>query len=152
MAMTDAEYPRSIFIDTNILIYANLAESPFHESAVAKVTSLDAAGTELWISRQILREYLAAMSRPGNLTAPLPLTDLVRDVRYFESRFRIAEDSALVTAELLDLLEQFLGGKQVHDANIVATLRVHGIPRLLTHNVRDFNRFDKVIEVVPLQA
>ena len=44
------------------------------------------------------------------------------------------------------------GGKQVHDANIVATMRVHSVPRLLTHNVRDFARFGAVIEVVPLEV
>ena len=41
-------------------------------------------------------------------------------------------------------------GKQVHDANIVATMLAHGIPRLLTHNVTDFTRFAAIIAVEPL--
>ena len=57
----------------------------------------------------------------------------------------------MVTAKLLDLLLQFpSGGKQVHDANIVATMLVHGVPKLLTHNTADFARFSSVIEVLPL--
>ena len=32
-------------------------------------------------------------------------------------------------------------GKQVHDANIVATMLAHGVGRLLTFNVADFQRF-----------
>jgi hypothetical protein len=43
-----------------------------------------------------------------------------------------------------------VGGKQVHNANIVATMLAHGIPRLFTHNVADFNRFSTLIEILPL--
>jgi predicted nucleic acid-binding protein len=40
------------------------------------------------------------------------------------------------------------GGRQVHDANIVATMLAHGETRLLTFNDADFRRFSSVIEVV----
>jgi predicted nucleic acid-binding protein len=43
-----------------------------------------------------------------------------------------------------------VGGKQVHDANIVATMQAHGIRQLLTGNVADFNRFSALIRVLPL--
>jgi predicted nucleic acid-binding protein len=43
-----------------------------------------------------------------------------------------------------------IGGKQVHDANIVATMQVYGIDQLLTHNVTDFDRFTEFITVLPL--
>ena len=43
------------------------------------------------------------------------------------------------------------GGKQVYDANIVATMVSGGIRRLLTHNVGDFRRFSPWIDVIPLQ-
>jgi len=40
------------------------------------------------------------------------------------------------------------GGKQVHDATIVATMRAHGATRRLTFNAADFRRFAPLIEVV----
>ena len=40
------------------------------------------------------------------------------------------------------------GGKQVHDANIVATMLAHGETRLLTFNTADFRRLVPLIEVV----
>jgi predicted nucleic acid-binding protein len=43
-----------------------------------------------------------------------------------------------------------IGGKQVHDANIVATMQVYGIRQLLTHNTSDFVRFSSFITRVPL--
>jgi predicted nucleic acid-binding protein len=40
------------------------------------------------------------------------------------------------------------GGRQVHDANVVATILAHGELRLLTFNEADFRRFAGLIEVV----
>jgi predicted nucleic acid-binding protein len=140
-----------VFVDTNILIYTQQTLSPFHAPASTKLHDLAAAGHALWTSRQILREYLVAMSRPGALTAPVPMPDLVADVQVFISQFSIAEDGAAATAHLLSLLTAVpCGGKQVHDANIVATMLAHGIPKLLTHNVGDFTRFSAHITVLPL--
>ncbi len=146
MATDDA-----VFIDTNILVYANLSKSPWHALAKGRLQLLDERGVELWIGRQTLREYLSAMTRPNTLTEPIPIASLVNDVRYFANRFRVAEDGAPVTRKLLELLERIpVGGKQVHNANIVATMLTYGIPRLLTHNVDDFKRFAHLIEVAPL--
>ena len=41
-------------------------------------------------------------------------------------------------------------GRQVHDANIVATMLAHGERRLLTFNVADLRRFARLIEVLVL--
>jgi predicted nucleic acid-binding protein len=37
-------------------------------------------------------------------------------------------------------------GKQAHDANLMATMEVHGVKSLLTFNGADFKRFD--VEVI----
>ena len=141
----------AIFVDTNILVYSKQQFSPFHAAAVARLEELSNEGAPLWASRQVLREYLVVMSRPGGLTAPVPMADLVRDIGEFSASFLLAEDSAGVTQELLQLLTQVaIGGKQVHDANIVATMLAYRIPRLLTNNVVDFTRFGNRITVLPL--
>jgi predicted nucleic acid-binding protein len=148
MATTAAD---PVFVDTNVLVYSRQAPSPFHTTAVAKLADLRAAGYELWISRQILREYLASMSRPGVHAGSVPMSVLVNDARAFAATYRVAEDGPAVTAELFALLTTIpAAGKQVHDANIIATMLAHGIPRLLTHNVADFNRFAGHITVEPL--
>lgn len=147
--MTMAADP--VFVDTNILIYAQQALSPFHPAATAKLRELATAGHTLWVSRQVLREYLVAMSRPGALTAPILMASLMHDVRTFEAQFGVAEDGPAVMAHLLNLLGSVpCLGKQVHDANIVATMLAHGIPKLLTHNTGDFTRFASWITVLPL--
>ena len=103
------------------------------------------------ISRQVLREYLATLSRPQTFAAPHRASDLAARVRYYQTRFQVAEDSSRVTEQLLALMQQVpVGGKQVHDANIVATMSVHGVPRLLTANPGDFFRFARLITIQPL--
>jgi predicted nucleic acid-binding protein len=140
-----------IFVDTNILVYASVIRSPLHDIALNEIGRREGAGETLWISRQILREYLAVLSRPQAYTQPLSPATLVTQIEALTKRFRIAEDGPQVTANLLALIKQIpLGGKQVHDANIVATMQVHGIKGLLTHNVADFNRFAHIITLIPL--
>jgi predicted nucleic acid-binding protein len=142
----------AVFIDTNILVYANLTLSPFHTQATERLQTLEDQGIELWISRQILKEYLAAMTRRSDLTGEIPIASLAADVRYFANRFQVAEDTPEVTERLLTLMAEIpIGGKQVHDANIVATMLVYHIPQLLTHNTGDFSRFSQLIAVLPLQ-
>src|SRR5205807_948416 len=102
------------FIDTNILIYAILQAHPLNAAATARLLALRSAGAELWISRQILREYLSAMTRPGLFTGSLPVSSLIADVQQFQRSYLIAEDNAAVTANLLNLLASIpVRGKQV---------------------------------------
>jgi predicted nucleic acid-binding protein len=62
MAMTDAD-PR--FIDTNVLVYANWPGSLHHAAATTLLRRLEPSGAPLWISGQVLREYLAGSSLFG---------------------------------------------------------------------------------------
>ena len=141
-----------IFVDTNALVHASEQRSPLHSVAVQAIRDHHAAGAALWISRQVMREYLAVLTRPQLWGNPQPIALLTAEVRRLGRQFYVAEDSPDVTDRLLTLLEQFpSGGKQIHDANIVATMQAHGIRQLLTHNTADFARFSSVIMVIPLQ-
>jgi predicted nucleic acid-binding protein len=107
-------------------------------------------GVLIWTSRQVLREYLASTTRPGAVLPP-PLEALSEAVRQFEAEFQIADDDAAVTAMLLDLLQsRKVLGRQIHDANIVATMRRHNVFWLLTHNTVDFTRYVPDIGILPL--
>jgi predicted nucleic acid-binding protein len=79
------------------------------------------------------------------------MAEIIAGVRSFAAQLRIAEDGPEVTEHLLGILEQIsVGGRQLHDANIVATMQVNDIRRLLTHNPQDFARFTGLITVTPL--
>ena len=137
------------FVDTNVLVYASRQRSPFHTRAVASLGQVANDGGSLWFSRQILREYIAVVTRPQPTEPALSSTAAVADANGFLAKLDVAEDGPRVTTMLLQILGQYpSGGKQVHDANIVATMLAHRIPRLLTFNEADFRRFGTLIEVV----
>lgn len=141
----------TVFIDTNILIYLSFPGTPLYDAARARLSGLESEGTLFWTSRQVLREFLASTTRPGAIVPPPTLDALIQAVRQFEAELEIADEDAAVTAILLDLLKsRTVQGKQIHDANIVATIRRYGIPSLLTHNTADFTRYVPDINLLPL--
>ena len=138
----------ALFIDTNILIYANVATAPLHAQALRAINDAHQAGRPMWISRQVLREFIATRTRPQTFAQPSAPQVVIERVRYLEERFRVADGTAAVTSQLIMLMEDLqIGGKQVHDANIVATMQAYAIPALLTHNNKDFERFGDRIRV-----
>jgi predicted nucleic acid-binding protein len=150
MATGDAD---PAFVDTNVLVYAAVPTAPYHQDARQALRQLHETGTATWVSRQVLREYLAVLSRPQTFSNPLPIETLVADILHFATRFCVAEDGPAITDRVLALLQQVsIAGKQVHDANIVATMLVYGIRRLLTANPRDFTRFAPLITVLSVGA
>jgi len=84
-------------------------------------------------------------------TGNVPMADILNRVHTIESQCRMAEDGPDVAQQLHALL--VVGdtrGKQIHDANIVATMLARGIRTLLTNNVADFARWGHLIELLPL--
>jgi predicted nucleic acid-binding protein len=136
------------FVDTNVLVYSTAAGSPFQERARTALVRL-MTDEQLFISRQILREYLAVMTRQQVWGKALSLSEAISDTLVFTQRFSILEDGPPVWQQLTELGRRYsFGGRQVHDANIVATMLAHGERRLLTFNDPDFQRFNDVIEIV----
>jgi predicted nucleic acid-binding protein len=102
----------AIFIDTNLLVHANLSSSPHYLVAQNKISGYAAAEANLWISRQVLREYLAVVTRPQTYSNPVPMQAAVSDVIRFESEYLVAEDNEQVMQQLLSLLPRVeVGGK-----------------------------------------
>jgi len=50
-----------VFLDTCVLIHATVSESPWYERARSALTKRSAETAHLWISRQVIREYVAVM-------------------------------------------------------------------------------------------
>src|SRR4051812_6959542 len=81
----------SLFIDTNILVYATTAQARLHAAAAGAIQTWTQSGVDLWISRQVLREYLATLTRPQTFIHPLSPSVLVPAIRQFEQQFHVAE-------------------------------------------------------------
>jgi predicted nucleic acid-binding protein len=150
-ALTALKAGDRVFVDTNIWVYATTALAPLHPTAQAALAALTAIGTELWTSRQVLREYTATLTRPQPFSQPQPAPAVIAAISGILAQCRIAEDGPSAFGQFLTLLAAVrCGGRQVYDANIVATMLAHGVPNLLTHNTADFVRFSGYIAIIPL--
>ena len=140
-----------VFVDTNVLVHANNSDSPDQPLAQKALLELAGAGCELWISRQVMREYACVVSRRMNLMQQFDASAMVADLHRFGQQFQIADETASVSSHLQILIVSHdVKGKQVHDANVVATMLAFGIPGLLTQNAADFRRFVPSITLLPL--
>ena len=138
-----------MFVDTNVLVNARILEAPDHEAARASLESALKKSEPLRLSRQVLREYLAVVTRPQTWSVPLARADALDDVERLAAAFELLEDGPVVTDWLLSLCRLLpVGGKQIHDANIVATMLAYGERRLLTFYAADFRRYADHIELV----
>lgn len=121
--------------------------TPLHEPALVAIQTAHQVERSLWISRQVIREYLVTMTRPQTFEN-LPKATLLEQINQFIKCFQVADGTKTVTGHLMKLMGDFkIGGKQVHDANIVATMLAYDIPCLLTHNVKDYERFGELIRI-----
>ena len=137
-----------IFIDTNVLVYARTAGVAHHETARRLLDEVMTQG-EVAISRQVIREYLAVVTRAQLRTEPLSMEQAWQDVEVLTTRFRVLDNNRVVLDNFRSLcMDVPVAGARVHDANIVATMLAHGVRRLLTFDRADFRRFGGYITFV----
>lgn len=141
-----------IAVDTNILVYAHRADSPFHEAALRCVSEA-AEGRAAWaIPWPCLHEFLAIVTHPRIYDPPTPLEAALDQVdAWLESpSLALLAESETHWAELRAALTagRVTGGR-VHDARIAALCRQHGVRDLWSAD-RDFSRFPEINLVNPL--
>jgi predicted nucleic acid-binding protein len=142
-----------VVLDTNVLLAATDEARADHSDAVQALTVWPASGIALYTSGQILREYLAVATRPADHNGlGLARPAAVANVRALRQRLRLLAEDDKVAGRLLELLDAVdCTGRRVHDANVVATMLVHGVDTLVTSNVADFTRFGDRVRVAGLR-
>jgi len=111
------------FVDTNILLRALLTEMDSHAKADELLKRVLREDAELWISGQVIREFIVQATHPKTLKVPLTISEVIHEIHIVEQLFQVADETSAVRTMLLSLLQTFpTQGKQVHDANIVATM------------------------------
>jgi predicted nucleic acid-binding protein len=136
--------PDKIFLDTNILVYLTSQESPFHLRVLEKVKEL-IDKYEIWISRQVLREYAVVMTNSSLLQKPLSSVEVEKDMEKWANIFRVADEIEETTINLRELIVLYdIKGKNIHDANIIATMKTYNIESLFTLDSKDFKRFREI--------
>jgi len=95
------------FVDTNILLRAMIPRMNHHAQAEALVQKMWDADTELWINRQVIREYIVQTTHPNNLNPALTISQVMSQMEIITSLFRVADETLAVTNHLCQLLQTY---------------------------------------------
>jgi predicted nucleic acid-binding protein len=140
-------------VDTNVLLRFADRSHPLHPSIRTAVRMLRQDGHKLQITSQNCVEFWNVATRPIDrngfgLTPP----DADRLLKLVERLFPILPDSSEVDREWRRLVVIFgVSGVQVHDARLVASMKVNAISHILTLNAEDFKQYisEGIVAVAP---
>lgn len=141
-----------IAVDTNILVYAHRADSPFHDRARSALEFI-AAGPRPWaIPWPCVHEFFAVVTHPRIYKTATPIETVFAQLRALQSLANLAfiaeADEHLEHLEPLALAAKAQGGA-IHDARIAAICLSHGVAELWSAD-RDFSRFPTLVVRNPL--
>lgn len=143
-----------IAVDTNILVYAHRADSPFHSAAADRVKAL-AEGRAPWaLPWPCLHEFFSIATHPRIYQPPSTTDEALAQIDAW-----LESPSAVLLSETDDywtilrplLLDGKVSGPMVHDGRIAALCRSHGVRELWSAD-RDFSRFPGLSTRNPLNG
>ncbi len=142
------------FIDTNVLLAATDEARADHDACLYTLHTWPQLGITLYASGQIFREYLVVATRPRSANGlDLEVADAIANIAAFTTRMTLLDETGAVHRKLIELVgDTDCRGKQIHDANVVATMLTHGIEHVATGNAADFTRFVPAVHVLTPQS
>ncbi|MBI1357679.1 MAG: PIN domain-containing protein [Acidobacteria bacterium] len=141
-----------IAVDTNILIYAHRADSPWHRQAERKLRELAEGGQRWAIPWPCLHEFLAIVTHPRVFQPPSTLAQALAQVDAWTASpgFEALAERQGYWARLRETLAKTQTvGPRVHDARVFTLCAESGVRELWSAD-RDFNRFRGVRIVNPV--
>ena len=143
-----------LLADTNILLRLLQRSDPDHGLVRSTLRHLRERGEQVCFAPQNLVEFWRVCTRPASANGfGLTVAKTDQRARVIERLFTILPDGPAVHAEWRRLVvAHSVSGVQVHDARLVALMRVHGLRVLLTFDVADFGRYPGVSAVHPQDA
>ncbi|MDJ1182082.1 type II toxin-antitoxin system VapC family toxin [Roseofilum casamattae] len=143
-------------IDTNVLIRLADRNDPRHLTVRTALRQLQQDNHQLQIASQNCIEFWNVATRPiRNNGLGLTPNNGKKLLDLLERLFPIVPDTPAVYFEWRRLVATHnVSGVQVHDAHLVATMKVRGISRILTFNTKDFTRYtnEGIIAIDPARV
>ncbi len=138
-------------VDSNVLLRWVKPDDRDYPLVVSAIDTILERGAVLCYTSQNLAEFWNTCTRPRERNGyALSPEEADRRAKELESKLRLLADTAAVHLEWRKLLVTHrVSGVQVHDARLVALMRVYGVGRVLTFNVKDFIRYSDIEAVHP---
>ncbi len=130
-------------VDSNVLIYAFLSDSEFHQQAKSVVSALAIAAAPWAIPWACVHEFYGVVTRRSLFPAgPSPVHAVAQLDEWFRSpSLQLLSESRNHWQTLVGLIGSAgITGPLIHDAKIAAICLDHGVSEFITVD-RDFRRF-----------
>lgn len=142
----------SYLIDTNIFLRLVPDSDPDRLVVLSALGCLRARQEQLFYTTQILAEFWAVCTRPTTARGGYGLSPArtERKARMIERFCELLTENLATHQEWRQLVVDYaVQGAVIHDARLVAVMKVHGISNLLTFNKDDFKRFQGITALTP---
>jgi predicted nucleic acid-binding protein len=141
----------SCLVDTNILLRIARRTDPQHKLIDSALAEMSLAGTILHYTHQNIAELWNVMTRPTARNGfGLSAVEAESEVRAIEAGMSFLAENEAVYREWRKIgVQHAVSGVQVHDARLVAVMRVHSVSHILTLNVEDFRRYGEATAMHP---
>jgi uncharacterized protein len=133
----------SFALDTNLLLYASDARSPFHSRTRSFLDSCLGGEEVFYLGWPTLMNYLRISTHPAVFDRPLTPDEAMTNVEVLLENPHVrvlAEEEGFWSIYRQLTAEVPTRGNLVPDAHLAALLRLHGVRTLYT-NDRDFQKF-----------
>lgn len=142
-------------LDTNILVYANNADSPFHVPCKALVEKAASGATKAAVSVQNLVELYAVITDKRRVERPLSPEKAMELVEFYNTHEHIQVIHS--TSEAIHIMKELIArhkptAQSIFDFLLVATMIENGISEIYTFNSNHFKPFHSITTLKPLST
>ena len=151
MSRSDA---RCGLIDTNVLVYADVPESEFHQRARALRDLALAGDISCVVAQQNLVEYAAILSDSRRVAKAVPLKAIARTLAAYEQSagIKIITPNDGTLGYFMELLNSGKAlGQHIFDTYLVATMLSNGVDLIYTAD-HGFKKFKSIKVVNPFES
>lgn len=142
----------NILVDTGVLLRLVIRQDPAHTEARNAIRVLKSRGERLVTLTQNAAEFWNVCTRPPSTRSGynLSIRETAGELQLVERLIEIRPDSLASFREWkLLVATHSVRGVQVHDARIVAVMKVLGIDHILSFNAGDFKRYPGITATLP---
>ena len=142
-----------LVVDTNVLVYAVNAGSPYHVTCRQKLESWRRQASAWYVTWGILYEFLSVMTNPRVFDRPWSAAEAWEFIEALLASPGLAvlvpsDRHATVVSEVLASLPH-LSASLMYDAQTAVLMREHGVSKIYTRDT-DFHRFPFLQPIDPL--
>jgi predicted nucleic acid-binding protein len=141
----------NVLLDTNLLLRMAEPKHPMRDIALQAAAALLGDKESLCLVSQNLFEFWVVATRPAAQNGlGLSPAQAESELTTLKNQFTVHDDTPAIRPAWEGLVVKYqVVGKNAHDTRLVAAMIVHGIPRILTFNTTDFQRYQEITAISP---